>query len=70
MTKKWIPKDLKKGALHRTLEIPEKKKIPIATLIAIRNRLSAKAKGDKKLSASDLKLLQRINFALRARKFR
>jgi len=25
---KWIPKDLKKGALHRELKVPEGKKIP------------------------------------------
>jgi hypothetical protein len=32
MAKKWIPKDLKKGALHRALGIPEGQKIPLSDL--------------------------------------
>jgi hypothetical protein len=32
MAKKWIPKDLKKGALRKTLGVKEGKKIPAAKL--------------------------------------
>ena len=33
-TKKWIPKNLKKGALHRELGVPTSKKIPAKKLAA------------------------------------
>jgi hypothetical protein len=41
MADKWIPKDLKKGALHRDLGVPEGEKIPAEKLAA------AAAKGGK-----------------------
>lgn len=34
MTDKWIPKDLKKGALHRDLGVPQGQPIPAAKLEA------------------------------------
>lgn len=34
MADKWIPKNLKKGALRRSLGIPEGKKIPWDRLVA------------------------------------
>ena len=36
MVKKWIPRNLKKGALSRQLDIPEEKKIPFTLLEKIR----------------------------------
>jgi hypothetical protein len=62
---KWIQKtDMKKGALHKKLGIPEGDKIPKTKLNAIKKDLMAKAKGDKKLSAEDSKLLKQVNMAL------
>jgi hypothetical protein len=62
---KWIQKtDMKKGALHKKLGIPEGKKIPKSKLNSIKKELTAKAKGDKKLSAADSKLLKQVNMAL------
>jgi len=62
---KWIQKtDMKKGALHKKLGIPEGQKIPKSKLNSIKKDLMAKAKGDKKLSASDSKLLKQVNMAL------
>jgi len=51
---KWIPKDLKRGQLHRDLGIPWHKKIPRSVLEA-----AAKRKG---------KIGQRARFALTMRK--
>lgn len=62
---KWIQKtDMKKGALHKKLGIPEGQKIPKSKLNSIKKDLMAKAKGDKKLSAADSKLLKQVNMAL------
>jgi len=62
---KWIQKTkMKKGGLHDTLGIPEGKKIPKAKLNAIKKDLTTKAKGDKKLSDADSKLLKQVNMAL------
>ena len=62
---KWIQKtDMKKGALHKKLGIPEGQKIPKSKLNSIKKDLMIKAKGDKKLSAADSKLLKQVNMAL------
>jgi hypothetical protein len=63
--KKWIQKtDIKKGALHKKLNVPEDKKIPKSLLNKLKKELMAKAEGDKKLSAADSKLLKQVNLAL------
>ena len=63
--KKWIQKtDMKKGALHKKLEVPQDEKIPQAKLKSLKKELMKKAEGDKKLSASDSKLLKQVNLAL------
>jgi hypothetical protein len=63
--KKWIQKtDMKKGALHKKLGIPEGDKIPQAKLKSLKKELMKKAEGDKKLSASDSTLLKQVNLAL------
>ena len=62
---KWIQDtDMKKGALHKKLNIPEGDKIPKSKLNSLKKYLMAKAKGDKKLSAADSKLLKQVNMAL------
>ena len=62
---KWIQDTgMKKGALHKTLGIPEGEKIPKSKLNSIKKDLMAKAKGDKKLSTADSKLLKQVNMAL------
>ena len=62
---KWIQKTkMNKGALHKELGIPEGEKIPKSKLNKIKKELSAKAEGDKKLSAVDSKLLKQVNMAL------
>ena len=62
---KWIQNTkMKKGGLHDALGIPEGKKIPKGKLNAIKKDLMTKAKGDKKLSAEDSKLLKQVNMAL------
>jgi hypothetical protein len=63
--KKWIQKtDMKKGALHKKLNVPEDEKIPQSKLKSLKKELMDKAKGDKKLSAADSKLLKQVNLAL------
>ena len=63
--KKWIQKtDIKKGALHKKLNVPEDKKIPKTLLNKLKKELMAKGEGDKKLSAADSKLLKQVNLAL------
>ena len=63
--KKWIQKtDMKKGALHKKLNVPEDKKIPKTLLNKLKKELIAKGEGDKKLSAADSKLLKQVNLAL------
>jgi hypothetical protein len=62
---KWIQKtNMKKGALHKALGIPENQKIPKSKLNSIKKDLMVKAKGDKTLSAADSKLLKQVNMAL------
>jgi hypothetical protein len=55
---------MKKGALHKKLGIPDGQKIPKSKLNSIKKDLMSKAKGDKKLSAADSKLLKQVNMAL------
>ena len=63
--KKWIQKtDMKKGALHKKLNVPEDEKIPETKLKSLKKELMKKGEGDKKLSASDSKLLKQVNLAL------
>ena len=63
--KKWIQKtDMKKGALHKKLGVPEGDKIPQAKLKSLKKELMKKGEGDKKLSAADSKLLKQVNLAL------
>ncbi len=62
---KWIQDTgMKKGGLHKSLGIPEGEKIPKSKLNSIKKDLMAKAKGDKKLSPTDSKLLKQVNMAL------
>ncbi len=62
---KWIQKtDMKKGALHKKLGIPEGDKIPVSKLKSLKKELMKKGEGDKKLSAADSKLLKQVNLAL------
>jgi hypothetical protein len=62
---KWIQDTgMKKGALHKALGIPEGEKIPKSKLNSIKKDLMTKAKGDKKLSTADSKLLKQVNMAL------
>lgn len=62
---KWIQKtDMEKGALHKKLGVPSDEKIPVAELKKLKRDLQKKGEGDKKLSASDLKLLKQVNLAL------
>ena len=62
---KWIQKTkMHKGALHKKLGVPEGDKIPVGKLKSLKKELEAKGKGDKKMSASDLKLLKQVNLAL------
>jgi hypothetical protein len=63
--KKWIQKtDMKKGALHKKLDVPQDEKIPQSKLKSLKKELMDKAKGDKKLTAADSKLLKQVNLAL------
>lgn len=63
--KKWIQKTgMKKGALHKKLGVPEGDKIPKSKLKSLKAELSKKAKGDKKLSDADSKLLKQVTLAL------
>ena len=62
---KWIQKtNMKKGGLHKKLGVPEGDKIPQSKLKSLKAELQKKAKGDKKLSTSDSKLLKQVNLAL------
>ena len=63
--KKWIQKtELKKGELHKKLNVTEGEKIPQGKLKKLKSELQKKGEGDKKLSPSDLKLLKQVNLAL------
>ena len=67
--KKWMQAAVKKpGALSKALGVPEEENIPMSLLQKKKTQLSKKAEGDKKLSANERKLLQRINFAITAKK--
>ena len=67
--KKWMQAAVKKpGALSKELGIPEEENIPMDVLQKKKAALSKKAEGDKKLSAHERKLLQRINVAITAKK--
>lgn len=62
---KWIQKTkMHKGALHKKLNVPEDEKIPVSKLKSLKKDLQGKSEGDKKLSASDSKLLKQVNLAL------
>jgi len=62
---KWIQDtNMKKDALHKKLGIPEDEKIPVSKLKSLKKELMNKGEGDKKLSASDSKLLKQVNLAL------
>ena len=66
---KWMQAAVKKkGALSKQLGVPEEKNLSMADLEKKKAALQKKAEGNKKLSAHDLKLLQRINFAITAKK--
>lgn len=63
-TEKWMQGAVQKpGALSKTLGIPEKENIPMSLINEKIATLRKKAEGDKKLSASDKKLLERLLFA-------
>ena len=63
--KKWIQKtDMKKGALHKKLGVPEGDKIPVSKLKSMKKELMKKGEGDKKMSSADSKLLKQVNLAL------
>jgi hypothetical protein len=64
--KKWIPKNLKKGMLHKELGIPEDERIPKRLLLKKKKQLSKKAEKGK-LSKKNLKTLRRVNLALNFR---
>ncbi len=67
--KKWMQSAVKKpGALSKALGVPEQENIPMHLLQTKKAELSKKAEGDKKLSANERKLLQRIQFAITAKK--
>lgn len=67
-TEKWMQGAVKKpGALSKSLGIPEKENIPMSLINEKIAALRKKAEGDKKLSASDKKLLERLLFAKRAK---
>lgn len=62
---KWIQKtEMKKGALHKKLGVPQGEKIPVSKLKSVKKDLMKKSEGDKKLSATDSKLLKQVNLAL------
>jgi len=68
LPKKWIAGAIKKpGALHKELGIAQDKPIPTGKLRSEKARLSKKAEGEKKLSASELRRLKRVNLALTLR---
>lgn len=67
----WMAGAVKReGALRKKMGAKEGEKIPIARLQARKRALQAKAKGDKKLSATELRELKQINLALTFRKYK
>jgi hypothetical protein len=67
---KWIPKKLKKGALHKSLNIPKGQKIPLQILLDKKRELQAQADGNQTLPDDKRKLLRRVNLALSFRKMK
>ena len=67
---KWIPKDLKKGALKKKLGVDKDEKIPVEKLNKTISKLKKKAEGDKKLSASDSKTLKQATLAKTLKSFK
>ncbi len=74
-SEKWMQKASEKmekkgteGALHKELGVPEGEDIPISKIDSEISRLHKKKEKDGKLSASDLKLMRRLNFAKNAKK--
>jgi hypothetical protein len=66
---KWIQgADMKKGALHQELGIPEGEKIPYALLRSKKLELQTKAQGGKTLSDKESTTLKRVGLALTLRK--
>lgn len=65
---KAIAKKGTKGVLHKDLGVAKGKKIPVATLNKKKSNLQKKGEGDKKMSAEDRKELQRVQFAINAKK--
>ena len=62
--KKWIKKAIKRpGALRKKMGVKEGEKIPDAKLDKTVSRLRKTAKGDKKLSAAQRRLLQQASMA-------
>lgn len=58
---KWIQDTkMRKGALHKKLGIPEGEKLSVSKLNKIKKDLMKKGEGDKKLSAEDSKLLNKL----------
>ncbi|MHC4777379.1 MAG: hypothetical protein ACYTFG_02250 [Planctomycetota bacterium] len=53
--------ELDEGALRKKMDIPEGEKVPIGKARAELKRLEEEAKGDKKLSPSDLKYQKQLN---------
>ena len=52
--KKWIQKtDMKKGALHKKLNVPQDEKIPQEKLKALKKELMKKSEGENKLTSAD-----------------
>ncbi len=70
MAEKWQQEAFSKnkGLLHRKLGVPEGKKIPAERINSELERLSKLAKGAKKLSAANLKLLRELQAAKNAGK--
>ena len=62
--KKWIPKNLNKGALSRYFGIPEEEEnIPISMINDEIKKLHNKKEREGNLTKTELKLLRRLNFA-------
>jgi hypothetical protein len=70
MAKKWMQgatHEEREGELRQYFGVKEGAKIPTEKLRATASRLHKLSEGGKKLSASQLRLSQQVNFALRAR---
>jgi len=67
---KWIPSDMKKGALSKKLGVPEEKNIPMSVINKKIAVLRKKGEGDKKLSAEDSKTLHQLIAAKNMKKIK